>query len=131
MAGSSMGKLTVLLQVANRSQVYWRFGEDIGRQWQAGQVSLPFVDFKEQTQFNIVFKAESGGLSSDIGLDDVKVEAGECAGFGSCTFENADLCAWANVLDELDFAGNVVKKRDVFDWEFGSGSTGNPNSGPR
>jgi hypothetical protein len=72
--------------------------------------------------FNVsLIKGESNGLFSDMGLDDVKLDYGECPSFSSCTFENADLCFWTNVQDN----------RDKFDWEIGSSETKTAGTGPR
>jgi hypothetical protein len=57
---------------------------------------------------------------SNMAIDDVKLEIGECPEFGSCTFEGNDYCTWSNVFDA----------RDQFDWEFGSEQTASFSTGP-
>jgi len=55
-----------------------------------------------------------------VAIDDIKIEAGPCTSFGSCSFEGNEYCFWENVKD----------KRDQWDWEFGSYKTGSANTGP-
>jgi len=56
----------------------------------------------------------------NVAIDDIKIEAGPCTSFGSCSFEGNEYCFWENVKD----------KRDQWDWEFGSYKTGSANTGP-
>ena len=55
----------------------------------------------------------------NIGLDDIKLETGECLSYGACSFEEG-FCSWHNIFD----------KRDKFDWELGSHSTDSISTGP-
>lgn len=71
--------------------------------------------------FKFLIKIGLRGDSSlgNIGLDDIKLEIGECPSYGACSFEDG-YCSWHNVPD----------KRDIFDWELGSHSTGTLSTGP-
>lgn len=55
-----------------------------------------------------------------MAIDDLVVEYGMCPSFGSCAFEDNELCFWQNVLDS----------RDEFDWSFGQHQTQTPDTGP-
>ncbi len=72
-----------------------------------------------KTYFNISI-GESGGVYSDMAIDDITLVTGPCANLGACTFENNEYCNWVNVNDI----------RDNFDWEFGSSGTSTAGTGP-
>ena len=50
---------------------------------------------------------------TNLAIDDIKIEVGDCPAFGSCNFDDSTYCFWENIQDE----------RDEFDWEFGSFDT--------
>ena len=67
-----MGKLSVFLQADNKTNLYWRFGENVGDIWNAAQFSIPQLShFKE---FSIIFEGESGGETSNMAIDVTKIK---------------------------------------------------------
>ena len=70
--------------------------------------------------FSIIFEGEVGGNEGDIAIDDVFLQKGACASFGSCTFDEFDYCTWSNINDG----------RDNIDWVLQSGATDTENTGP-
>lgn len=120
MKGSNIGKLNVYVKAGDRQALLWSWGYNIGDIWNAAEISVP--GYYTTTNFSIIFEGEAGSYYYGyIAIDDVFLSEGQCTSFGSCDFENYDLCTWMNVKDN---------KRDNFDWELGNGETITPNTGP-
>lgn len=117
--GADMGALSVYLMVEGKLGLYWRMGENLGDIWNYGQFSIP--QLANTKNFSVVFEGERGvSTYSNMAIDDIKIEKGECVTFQSCSFEGDDYCTWYNVIDG----------RDKFDWEFGSKQTSSFDTGP-
>jgi hypothetical protein len=121
MYGADVDKLSVYVNSGNRSGLLWKFGGDIGNEWNYAQFSVPELSLSTKG-FDLVFEGQGATrfTFANIAIDDVSLELGQCPSFGSCTFEGNDYCNWKNVLDA----------RDDFDWEFNSHKTATPNTGP-
>ncbi|RNA14511.1 MAM and LDL-receptor class A domain-containing 2-like, partial [Brachionus plicatilis] len=119
MFGPEMGKLNIYLQAGDKKGLLWRFGENVGKIWNKGQLSInKILDYKN---FTIIFEGERiQGARTLMALDDISLQVGVCPSFGSCTFEGEDYCFYTNVEDG----------RDEFDWEFGTYKTGSSLTGP-
>ena len=120
MLGSSMGRLSIYMKTqADGTNLLWRFGEDLGNAWNYAQTTVPFVP--GYSTFQIVIEGERGnGSYSNMAIDDLQMEVGQCQSFGACTFENDAFCGWYNVIDG----------RDQLDWEFGEQKTDTIGTGP-
>ena len=114
-----MGTLSVFLQSGDKRGLLWKFSEEGGDAWN-GAESVTIPKISNYDNFTFIFEGVRGDtFLSNIGLDDIKLEEGECPSYGSCSFEDG-YCSWHNVFD----------KRDEFDWELGSHSTSSSFTGP-
>jgi hypothetical protein len=49
-----MGKLSIYAKYDNKSSVLWRFGDNIGDIWNAGQVTIPQIS--DYPEFSVIFE---------------------------------------------------------------------------
>ena len=72
------------------------------------------VQFEMPEQLLLLYLVERSKLSlTNMAIDDIKLEVGDCPAFSSVNFEDSTYGFWENVVDN----------RDEFDWEFGSFDT--------
>ena len=115
-----MAVLSVYLRAKNRTSLLWQWAENAGDVWNGAQVTVPVVDAKFELVFEDKTTPRRALVPSLIAIDDLRLQDGQCAAFGSCSFDGYDFCTWRNVEDG----------RDRFDWQFGSSRSSPLETGP-
>ena len=74
-------------------------------------LTIPNFQFEMSEQLSLLYLVERSTLSlTNMAIEDIKLEVGDCPAFSSVNFEDSTYGFWENVVDN----------RDEFDWEFGS-----------
>ena len=77
--GKHLGLLTIKIHHGNDVQQVWTSGGEHGDFWQKTQVHLSHDVWIEKSKKHLIFEVTRGnGSAGDVGLDDVKLEAGNC-----------------------------------------------------
>ncbi|KAK7473655.1 hypothetical protein BaRGS_00035133, partial [Batillaria attramentaria] len=145
MYGQNVDHLNVYIMAGNSipSTPFWTKSRDQGNAWHQALVDLPTVS----STFNVVFEGVRGvSYKGDIGLDDIGLTSGSCAGgigspekdmggaqvegvsgttsapglpsVSSCDFEQQTLCGFTQATN------------DNFDWTRHAGGTSSQRTGP-
>ena len=84
MHGTSVGNLEVMSLEAPSATLTseWREDNNQGKQWLTA--SFDFTSSSNTRPVQFIFQGQIGtGFSSDIGLDDIRIEPGTCSGAGT------------------------------------------------
>ncbi|EDO47788.1 predicted protein [Nematostella vectensis] len=155
MWGSTIGDLSVYVNVSDSLRLWWYKSGDQGNKWQKGVVGIG----KRTQPFQLLFQARRGrSFSGDIAIDDLQFVGCELPPYrvctrsqfrctrGSCTSsdnvcdfsddcgDSSDERSCSSYNNRCDFTSGLCKWKqsaeDDFDWSRTRGNTASLNTGP-